>query len=88
MRIEYDPGKDAINRRKHGMSLALANRFEWDSAKIEEDQRFDYGERRFKATGYIGLRLYVMIFCPRDTLTRIISLRKANKREEKTYART
>jgi len=88
MRIEYDPGKDAINRRKHGMSLALADRFEWDSAKIEEDQRFDYGERRFKATGYIGLRLYVMIFCPRDTLTRIISLRKANKREEKTYART
>jgi len=88
MQIEYDPGKDAINRCKHGVSLALADIFEWDSAKIEEDQRFDYGERRFKATGYIGSRLHVMIFCPRDTLARIISLRKANKREEKTYART
>jgi len=88
MLIDFDPGKDSINRSKHGISLALADVFEWSSAKIEEDQRSDYGERRFKATGYIGLRLHVMIFCPRGTMTRIISLRKANKREEKTYART
>jgi len=86
MLIDFDPGKDAANRRKHGVSLALADVFEWDSAKIEEDQRFDYGERRFKATGYIGSRLHVMIFCPRGPLTRIISLRKANKREYNDYA--
>jgi len=53
---------------------------------VEADVRFDYPEPRFKATGYIGLRLYVVIFCVRDDAKRIISLRKANPREEKRYA--
>jgi len=86
--IEYDHSKDAINARKHGVSLALAEVFEWDTAKIEEDRRFDYGERRFQATGYIGMRLYYMIFCRRGDKTRVISLRKANPREMKRYATT
>jgi len=86
--IDYDPAKDASNVRKHGVSLALATLFEWETAKIEADTRFDYGESRFKATGYIGPRLHVMIFCPRGALTRIISLRRANAREEKRYAET
>jgi len=86
--IEYDLTKDGINTRKHGVSLALAKFFEWDTALIEEDLRLDYGERRFQATGYIGMRLYRMIFCPRGEKTRVISLRKANPREEKHYANT
>jgi len=86
--IDYDPNKDAVNTYKHGVSLALAQFFEWGMAQIEEDIRFDYGERRFKATGYIGQRLYVMVFCPRGEVARVISLRKANPREEKRYAET
>jgi len=84
--IDYDPAKDASNTRKHGVSLALARCFEWNTAILEEDTRFDYGEPRFRATGYIGPRLHVMIFCPRGELTRVISLRKANPREERRYA--
>jgi len=87
MQIEYDRAKDEINRRKHGVSLADAVWFEWDTAHIEEDARHDYGEQRFKATGYIGERLYCTIFVDRDENRRIISLRKANKREFKDYVR-
>jgi len=86
MALEYDPDKDALNRRKHGLPLGDALRFEWDSARIEEDARFDYGEQRFKATGYIGMHLYVLIFCMRGEHTRAISLRRANKREYHDYA--
>jgi len=88
MQIEYDPDKDEINRRKHGVSLGEAAWFEWGTAHIEEDTRHDYGEQRFEATGYIGRRLHVVIFCFRGHARRIISVRKANPREEKRYATT
>jgi uncharacterized protein len=86
MKIEFDPAKDAANIAKHGCSLALAAEFEWDDAIIVPDERYDYGEDRFSATGYIGLRFYILIFVVRDDVRRIISLRKANPREIRKYA--
>jgi len=86
MASEYDPAKNALNQRKHGVSLALAESFEWDTAQIEEDTRFDYPEQRFEATGYIGRYLYILIYCWRGESARFISLRRANKREERRYA--
>ena len=86
MKIAFDPVKDAINRDKHGCSLALAAEMTWDDALIFEDIRFEYGERRFIAIGYIGRRLYVAVFTDRDGVRRIIGLRKANPREDRTYA--
>jgi len=85
--IEFDPDKDAINRAKHRLSLTLAEGFEWDTALIEEDTRYDYDEQRFRAFGYIGQRLYVMIYCLRDNdITRVISLRPAEPKEYRYYA--
>jgi len=40
------------------------------------------------AIGYIGLRLYVVVYADRDGSRRVISLRKANKREVDFYAQT
>lgn len=40
------------------------------------------------AMGYIGQRLYVVVYVDRADSRRIISLRKANQREEKRYAET
>ncbi len=37
---------------------------------------------------FIGDRLHVMIYCRRSDAVRVISLRKANRREEKRYAET
>jgi len=83
---EFDPDKDAANIGKHGVSLADAERFDWESALILEDTRKPYAERRFRAIGLIGERLYVMIFCMRGAAVRVISLRKANPREVKSHA--
>jgi len=88
MEYEYDPAKDVINRRKHGISLAEAERLDWDTAFIWEDERFDYGEVRMAGWGYIGLRLFYVAFVDRGDVRRIISLRKAHKREYRDYANT
>jgi hypothetical protein len=89
MIYEFDSAKNATNAAKHqGVSLADATRFEWDCAVIREDTRKQYPEQRFEAMGYIGERLHVMIFCRRNDALRVISLRKANKREENRYAQT
>lgn len=88
MTIEFDATKDAANVVKHGVSLALAANLEWDTAVIWPDLRKDYGEPRQCGIGYIGLRLFFVTFVDREGKRRIISLRKANLREVKRYAKT
>lgn len=88
MHIAYDSVKDATNLAKHGVSLALAADIEWDTAVVWPDVRRAYGEPRQCAIGYIGPRLYFMVFVDRDEVRRIISLRKANTREVTRYAET
>lgn len=88
MNIEFDPAKDATNTAKHGVSLALSKRIEWDSAVTWQDARCEYGEPRYCGIGYIGVRLYFIVYVDRADARRIISLRKANKREERRYAET
>lgn len=68
------------------MPFSEAENFDYDTALLIEDERKDYGEKRIIAYGYIGKRLHVLCFKPMSqTRTRIISLRKGNKREEKFY---
>jgi len=86
MWIEFDPDKDVVNRAKHGISLGDAALLDWDTASVWADDRFDYGEARMSCLGYIDNRLYYLAFVDRGNIRRIISLRKANKREESLYA--
>lgn len=67
------------------MSLDLAEALNWPSALIWEDTRKDYGEQRFCVLGFIGERLYSVVLTLRDGKPRVISLRKANKRERRRY---
>lgn len=85
MHIEFDPAKDEANREKHGLSLALAELFDLEAALLAVDERHDYNEERFVALGPLGDRLHVMVFTVRDESIRVISLRKANRREVKKY---
>lgn len=87
MKYEHDPKKLAENVAKHGVWFSEAEGFEWDSATIRPDDRRRYAETRFEATGLIGTRLYVLVFCFRETNIRLISLRKANPREVRRYAK-
>jgi hypothetical protein len=66
----------------------MAEALEWTMALVWPDIRRDYGEPRMSALAYIGLRLYSVSFVDREDVRRIISLRKANKREMKHYAET
>ena len=88
MKITFDPVKDESNFAKHGVSLALAAEFEWDTAVTWPDTRKDYGEARVAGLGYVGLRIYAMVFVDRPHERRIISLRKANRSEVERYAQT
>jgi uncharacterized protein len=87
MEVEFDPAKDEVNRDKHGVSLAAAVEFDWDTALEREDDRFDYGELCFIAIGLIDARLYVMAFAEgsHDNAMRVISLRLAEKQEARYY---
>jgi uncharacterized protein len=85
MQIEFDPVKDASNQAKHGVSLALAKELEWDAALVWVDTRYDYGELRMIALAPEINVLYYMAFVDRGEVRRIISLRRANRREVKHY---
>ncbi len=85
MKIEFDPAKNQRNIRERELSFEMASEFEWESAVMVEDTRRDYGERRFRAFGFIGNRLHALVFTPRDGGIRVISLRKANQREIDGY---
>ena len=85
MKIEFDPDKNEANQRKHGISLADAERIAFETARIDHDHRYAYGEERFQARGLIDGRLHLLAFTMRGDVLRAISLRKANTREVKRY---
>ncbi len=87
MKIEFDPIKNNKNIEKHNISFDVAVEFDFESAFIWQDKRHDYRESRFCALGYINHRLYSLVFAPRGKAMRVISLRKANKREVKLYVK-
>ena len=86
VRFEFDPAKDRSNVEKHGVSLALAERLDWDAALASEDDRFEYGEVRYRALAPLGQVLFFVAFVERAETWRIISLRRANQREVRHYA--
>ena len=88
MEIEFDVAKDLANQRKHDLPLGAAELLFHGPYIEEEDNRRDYGETRFIATGPIadfGDRLFVVIYTWRDGVRRVISFRKANDREIRKY---
>jgi len=87
VRFDFDPGKDATNLGKHGLSLAAAAELSWEAALAWLDDRADYGEARMVALAPIGDILYFVAFVDRESTRRIISLRRANRREVNHYVK-
>ena len=85
MQIEFDPAKDAANQIKHGVSLAMASELDWEAALVWIDARFEYNEMRMVALAPKTETLYCVAFVDRSGVRRIISLRRANRREVKHY---
>jgi hypothetical protein len=87
MRYTWDPEKDALNRRKHGLSLAEGISALQDPDRDSKiDDRFDYGEERIVTLG-LGNKgiLYVVSTGWGEDLTRIISVRRAEEDEIERY---
>ena len=85
MKTEYDPAKDVKNQEEHGLSLADVHLLDWDHAVYRSDLRKNYGEERIQAYAY-GLKdkkPYVVVLTIRGDNVRVISFRRANKREER-----
>jgi uncharacterized DUF497 family protein len=77
--------KEAINLSKHGLSLAR-----WIDPEvfaIVRDDRFDYGEPRYRAYGVIDGVSYCLVFTVRNERYRQISLRRAHAKEMRRHAR-
>lgn len=86
MPYEWDEEKRQSNLAKHRVDFQAIYRFEWNTATYEDDDRHD--EPRVKATGFIGVVLYTVIYTERGPNTRIISIRKASPTEIMEYAQT
>lgn len=85
MEYEWDEAKRQGNLEKHrGVDFLDMEAFEWETAAITSSPR--HGEDRHVAVGYIGDRLYHLVYTIRGDRCRIISLRKANSAEERQYA--
>lgn len=83
--IEFDSAKNKANVAKHGVPLELAVFLFEGPHKVIADDRRDYGEPRFRAYGLINGRLFVCVYTERSEMIRVISLRKANRREQDAY---
>jgi hypothetical protein len=87
MEVEYewDEAKNRKNLAKHGLSFEDAEQVFSGPCVTFEDDCFDYGEERLITLGLLAGRLVVVAPAPRDEGTRIISMRKGNRREQKIY---
>ena len=86
MDVEYDRDKDATNRAKHGVPLALGAVVLNRIGEIIDDRR-DYGEIRINAFGLVASRLFVCTYTIRVQTHRLISVRKASRQEQRTWLR-
>lgn len=85
--LEWDDEKLARNVVERGIHFSEAERIDWSTAQTFTDDRIDYGEDRFVTRGLIDGRLHILVFVMRGERMRIISLRKADSRERRNYAR-
>ncbi len=85
MEFTYDPEKNERNLRGRGLSFEMVSEFDFGSAIFIADARKDYGEVRTRALGFIGDKLYALVFTVRGGALRVISLRRANRRERRLY---
>ncbi len=89
LRIAWDPRKDRANQRKHGVAFdEAATVFSDEHALLVDDPEHSAAEDRFVLLGLSSsLRTLVVVhaYREREAVIRIISARKANKRERAHY---
>lgn len=86
MRITFDRAKRDGTFDDRGLAFEdAAIVFEGDTLDMIDD-RFDYGEQRFVTAGHLSGRMIIVVWTQRGEARHVISMRKANEREEKRFA--
>lgn len=85
VRITWDPRKNERNRRERGLSFERVADFDFETALIVQDLRQNYGEVRYRALGWIEEELHALVFTFREDSIRVISLRRASRKERRDY---
>jgi uncharacterized protein len=86
MKIEFDPAKRDQTLCERGLDMARANQVFGGATLTAADDRRDYGEDRFITVGFLDDRMVVVVWTRRGAARRVISMRKANDREQALYA--
>jgi len=85
--VEFDPEKSSKNVRERGIGFERFAHMDFDTAISIQDTSKDYGELRLRVLGLIDGQLHAAVITPRGEKIRVISLRRASKRERRTYAK-
>jgi len=86
MNIIFDPDKNKRNIEERGLDFNNAIHLDLNDALVWEDTRNDYAETRYIALGPIDNRVFILCFTiVNNHEMRVISFRKANKREVAKY---
>ena len=84
MTYEWDSSKERANWEIHQVGFAAIESFDWATAVIRRQER--PGEVRYRAIGYIGNQLHVVIYTVRGEAIRVISIWRAGSRARRRYA--
>ena len=85
MAITFDPEKNARNVAERGLSFEHVAELDWDTALIVQDTRRNYGEPRLRVIARLDRRMHVAVVTPRGEDLRVISFRRASRKEVRLY---
>lgn len=83
--FEWDPDKSESNFQKHGYEFDICKQLFLEDLVDTVDDKRHYGEERRIATGAVATTVLVAVYTWRNQRRRIISVRRANRNERKTY---
>jgi uncharacterized protein len=86
VKFDWDSKKEETNLRKHGYRMEAGIPVFDDPNRLDRaDKRRDYAEERRIIFGMVEKRLFAVVYTMRGDVTRLISVRRANAREERRY---
>lgn len=85
MQIGYDPAKRDATLVERGLDFRDAAEVFAGPVFEQDDGRFAYGERRVITIGLLRGRMVVLVWTPRGPVRHVISMRKANEREQQRF---
>jgi uncharacterized protein len=86
MDIEFAPEKRTRNLKERGLDFLDVQKVFAGPTLTYGDDRKEYGEDRWITVGILDGRMVIVVWTGREDRCRVISLRKANDREEEKFA--